>query len=124
MIPFKFILLLGKSGSGKGTQAELLAKKFNLVYLSTGNLLRKRLRQNDFIGNHIINEGSSHRARIPEIIYLNGRRPMGENARAIILSETLQVDSDLHLKFMHKPCYLVIGVEPNVVELIKGLDEA
>lgn len=38
--PLNFILL-GRSGSGKGTQAELLIKHFkNLVYFSTGDLLR------------------------------------------------------------------------------------
>lgn len=35
------ILLLGPPGSGKGTQAEKLVKKFNLVYFSTGNYSRK-----------------------------------------------------------------------------------
>lgn len=38
--PFNFILL-GKSGAGKGTQAELLKKYFNnLVSISTGDLMR------------------------------------------------------------------------------------
>lgn len=53
MKPFKFILLLGKSGSGKGTQAELLAKKFGLYYLSSGNLLRNRWKRNDFVGEKL-----------------------------------------------------------------------
>jgi len=35
------ILLLGPQGSGKGTQARLLCEKFNLFYVSTGDLLRK-----------------------------------------------------------------------------------
>jgi len=34
------IVLLGAPASGKGTQAELLAKKFNLYLFSTGNLSR------------------------------------------------------------------------------------
>lgn len=34
------IILLGPQGSGKGTQAELLAKKFNLVHLEMGKVLR------------------------------------------------------------------------------------
>lgn len=35
------ILLIGRPGSGKGTQAELLAKKFNWKILSSGNQFRE-----------------------------------------------------------------------------------
>jgi len=35
------IALIGRSGSGKGTQAELLVRKFNLKYIETGKLLRQ-----------------------------------------------------------------------------------
>lgn len=34
------LIILGAPGSGKGTQAQLLAEKFNLVHLSSGQLLR------------------------------------------------------------------------------------
>jgi adenylate kinase len=37
------VVLLGKPGSGKGTQGEILAKNNNLVYISTGKLLRKEI---------------------------------------------------------------------------------
>lgn len=35
------IIILGPQGSGKGTQAELLAKKYNLDHFDTGNALRR-----------------------------------------------------------------------------------
>lgn len=35
------LIILGAPGSGKGTQADLLAKEFNLVHLSSGQLLRE-----------------------------------------------------------------------------------
>ncbi|MCR4323072.1 MAG: nucleoside monophosphate kinase [Candidatus Azambacteria bacterium] len=38
--PFNLIML-GRSGSGKGTQAQILAQEFNLEYIGTGDLLRK-----------------------------------------------------------------------------------
>lgn len=36
----KVVILIGPPGAGKGTQAELLIKKFGLDHLSTGNLVR------------------------------------------------------------------------------------
>ncbi len=47
------IILLGKSGSGKGTQAKLLQKKFGLEYIGSGDLLRARRKKKDFIGKKI-----------------------------------------------------------------------
>ncbi len=44
------IVLLGKPGAGKGTQGQLLAKKHNLVYISTGKLLRKEISNNTEVG--------------------------------------------------------------------------
>ncbi len=35
------ILMLGPSGSGKGTQAEMLAEKYNLKRLQSGAILRE-----------------------------------------------------------------------------------
>ena len=37
------IILLGAPGSGKGTQSEFLQKKFNLLKISTGDLLRQTI---------------------------------------------------------------------------------
>ncbi len=34
------LILIGPQGSGKGTQAELLVKKYNAVHLSTGDMFR------------------------------------------------------------------------------------
>lgn len=45
------IVLLGKPGVGKGTQGQLLANKHNLVYISTGKLLRREIANGTEIGN-------------------------------------------------------------------------
>lgn len=44
------LVLFGYPGAGKGTQAKLLAKEFNLVYISTGDMLRKEVANNTQIG--------------------------------------------------------------------------
>ena len=38
------LILFGPPGSGKGTQAERLVKKFKLVHISTGDLFRFNLK--------------------------------------------------------------------------------
>lgn len=48
------LILFGRSGSGKGTQAELLAKHFtNMLYISTGDLMRNLALQNTDAGQRI-----------------------------------------------------------------------
>ena len=44
------IIFLGKPGSGKGTQAELLGEKLGLDYIGSGDLLRERALKEDFTG--------------------------------------------------------------------------
>lgn len=54
------IALFGPPGAGKGTQSEFLIKKYNLFYISTGDLLRKELAAETKLGleaKNIIAEG-------------------------------------------------------------------
>ena len=44
------IILFGPPGSGKGTQADNLVKDFNLYKISTGDLLRKEIKNNTLLG--------------------------------------------------------------------------
>jgi nucleoside-triphosphate--adenylate kinase len=46
----KNILLLGRPGSGKGTVAKKLLNNFNLVHLSTGDLLRAEIARGSQLG--------------------------------------------------------------------------
>ena len=55
------IVIFGPPGAGKGTQSSLIVKKFNLYQLSTGDLLRKEIKNNTKLGQEIssiINEGN------------------------------------------------------------------
>lgn len=47
------LVLSGPPGSGKGTQGNMLAKKFNLYYISTGSLLRKEVKADTEIGKRV-----------------------------------------------------------------------
>jgi len=49
----QILILLGRSGSGKGTQAKLLQKQFGLEYVGSGDLLRNRKKTDDFTGRKI-----------------------------------------------------------------------
>ena len=49
----KIIIIIGRSGCGKGTQAKLLIKEFGFEYLGSGDLLRKRGEKDDFSGEKI-----------------------------------------------------------------------
>ena len=46
----KNIIIFGAPGSGKGTQSELIIKKFNLKHLSTGDLLRREIAEGTELG--------------------------------------------------------------------------
>jgi len=47
------LVLTGAPGSGKGTQGRLLAKKYNLYYISTGSLLRREIKAGSEIGSKV-----------------------------------------------------------------------
>ncbi len=44
------VVLFGPPGSGKGTQGKLLADKYDLVYISTGSLLRREIEKGTEMG--------------------------------------------------------------------------
>jgi adenylate kinase len=44
------LILFGPPGSGKGTQSEKIVEKFDLVHLSTGNLLRQEINERTPLG--------------------------------------------------------------------------
>jgi len=45
-----YLVIIGPSGGGKGTQAELLEKKYGLAHVSTGELLRKEVENKTELG--------------------------------------------------------------------------
>ena len=55
------IVIFGPPGAGKGTQSNLIVKKFNLHQLSTGELLRKEIRDQTDLEKHISDESLKNR---------------------------------------------------------------
>lgn len=47
------LVILGPPGSGKGTQSKLIAKKYNLRNISTGNVLRNEIKKKTKLGMKI-----------------------------------------------------------------------
>jgi len=47
------VIILGKSGSGKGTQIDFLKEKYGFDFIGSGELLRERKKINDFTGKKI-----------------------------------------------------------------------
>jgi len=46
----KYIVLLGPPGAGKGTQAQIIAEKYELVHVSSGDLFRENLQRETELG--------------------------------------------------------------------------
>ena len=44
------LLLIGAPGAGKGTQAKLIAERFHIAHISSGDLLRTHVEENTTIG--------------------------------------------------------------------------
>lgn len=56
----KNIILLGAPGAGKGTQSKILREKYDLAYISTGEILREEIKNKTPLGleaEKIINKG-------------------------------------------------------------------
>ena len=47
------VVIFGPPGAGKGTQAQNIVKKFNLIQVSTGDLLRNEIKNKSEIGKEI-----------------------------------------------------------------------
>ncbi len=125
----KNIILCGAPGCGKGTQSDLIVKKYNLKHLSTGDLLRKELAEKTELGQtaaSYISQGilvpdqmiidilSKHIENLPEDcngIILDGF------PRTVAQAEALEA----MLKTLHKEIYMLIDVKVKEEELINRL---
>lgn len=55
------LIFLGPPGAGKGTQAERISREYGVIQISTGDILRRHMRQETELGNsakEFINQGN------------------------------------------------------------------
>jgi len=85
------LILLGKSGSGKGTQVDLLKDKLNLDFLGTGALLRERKKAGDFSADKIANVIDNGGIVPPPVVFklwmdkFEGFKNKGDEFKGVIL---------------------------------------
>ncbi len=65
----KNIIIFGAPGSGKGTQSELLMKKYGYKHISTGDVLRSEIKAGTQLG-HTANEYISQGQLIPDALMI------------------------------------------------------
>ena len=122
------IVLFGAPGAGKGTQAVMLAKKHELVHLSTGDILRKELSLGTDLGKQaqqFMDKGEF----VPDQVVIGMIRSQIEqhpNAKGFIFdgfprttAQAEALDRMLHEKGMKITSMIALDVENE--ELVKRL---
>jgi adenylate kinase len=64
------MLLIGAPGAGKGTQAELIAERFGITHISSGDLLRKHVNEGTAIGR-VAKEYLSRGDLVPDAVVMD-----------------------------------------------------
>lgn len=64
------LIIIGPQGSGKGTQAKLIAEKYHLNHVSTGELLRQEIAEKTVLG-HEIEAATARGELVPEDIFFS-----------------------------------------------------
>ena len=65
----KNIMFIAPPAAGKGTQAELVTKKYNIPHISTGDILREISKEDSEIGNYVYETLASGKLVKDEITY-------------------------------------------------------
>jgi adenylate kinase len=121
-------LIFGPPGSGKGTQSVRLAEKFNLIHLSTGDMLRAEISAGTDLGkkmSHIMSKGEL----VPDEVVIEMIALKIDNCRNAAgflfdgfprtVSQTVALEKMLNERGMKIDSMLVLDVDHD--ELVKRL---
>jgi Adenylate kinase and related kinases len=84
----RYYIIFGPPGVGKGTQSKFIAEKFNLKHISTGDLLRKEIREGSELG------------RMAQEIIARGEFVNDETMFGILRKELISADRDSFTGFI------------------------
>lgn len=73
------LVLLGAPGAGKGTQAKLLSREYDIPHISTGDILRKQIADKTELGNKVKDIIESGNLVPDEIILAMMEKRLAEN---------------------------------------------
>jgi len=124
------VVLMGYPGAGRGTQARNLARQYNLVYLSTGEMLKEEIKKNSPVGKAaqaIFDQGDLVPDEIViKLIEKHIKRNPDANGfifkgfpRTLVQAYIL----DGLLRKIHSSVNFVLDIQCPTLELIKRLDK-
>ncbi len=122
------LIILGAPGSGKGTQADLLAEKFGLTHLSSGQLLRKeaetgspkgKLIADLLVGGQLLPFETVLDVLQPALLAAKDGFVLDGTPRDLRQSEYLEYFFNQNKITLNKVIYLNIPIEEGVKRIIK-----
>ncbi|HOU96382.1 MAG TPA: adenylate kinase [Bacteroidales bacterium] len=121
-------LIFGPPGSGKGTQSVKLAEKFNLLHLSTGDMLRAEIAAGTEIGKKM-SEIMARGELVPDEVVIDMIASKIDKAKGYAgflydgfprtIAQTIALEEMLNKRGMKIDCMLVLEVDHD--ELVKRL---
>jgi adenylate kinase len=122
------ILIFGPPGSGKGTQSVQLAEKFNLLHLSTGDMLRAEIAAGSELGKRMSSIMSKGELVPDEVVIemIAGRIDQSSGIKGFLfdgfprtVAQTIALEEMLNRRGMKIDSMLVLDVDHD--ELVKRL---
>ncbi len=119
------IVITGKPGSGKGTQARLLSQKFGLEHLSSGEILRREISEGTPLGKKVeeyVRRGEIGPGELIARAVLNHMEKKGAGGNYVLdgFPRTLQQAGELDRKFPPSVCILLSVPNEAVISRLSG----